>query len=82
MRTTLSLDDDVAAMLERVRTTTGTSFKETVNTALREGLAKMDAPQPKRKRFETNSVDAGPCLLPDISNTAEVIAYAEGEWYK
>ena len=82
MRTTLSLDDDVASLLERVRKKTGTSFKETVNTALREGLVKMDAPEPKRKRFETKPYDAGPCLLPDISNTAEVIAYAEGEWYK
>ena len=82
MRTTLSLDDDVAALLERVRTKNGATFKETVNSALREGLAAMDCPPPKRERFETKALDVGKPLIPDLSNTAEVIAYAEGEWYK
>ena len=82
MRTTLSLDDDVAALLERVRHKTGGTFKDTVNTALREGLTKMDSPQRKRKRFETESMDLGEVLVPDLSNTAEVIAFAEGDDYK
>lgn len=82
MRTTLSLDDDVAAQLERVRNKTGATFKETVNTALRTGLAKMDAPQPKRKRFETKPLKVGGFLVPSLDNIAEVIAFAEGEDYK
>jgi hypothetical protein len=82
MRTTLSLDDDVAAMLERVRHKTGASFKETVNTALRQGLVKMDTPHPKRKRFETKPLDVGKLLVPDLDNVWEVVAFAEGEDYK
>lgn len=82
MRTTLSLDDDVAAMLERVREKSGATIKETVNTALREGLVKMDTPQPERKRFETQPLDLGELLVPSLDNVWEVIAFAEGENYK
>lgn len=39
MRTTLTLDDDVAAKLEAEARRTGLSFKETINTMLRIGLA-------------------------------------------
>ena len=39
MRTTLTLDADVAAQLKRETRRSGRSFKETVNAALRRGLA-------------------------------------------
>jgi hypothetical protein len=39
VRTTLTLDDDIAAKLEAEARRTGLSFKETVNTVLRIGLA-------------------------------------------
>ena len=39
MRTTLTLDDDLAAKLEAEARRTGLSFKETLNTMLRIGLA-------------------------------------------
>lgn len=39
MRTTLTLDDDVAARLEAEARRSGLSFKEIVNTMLRIGLA-------------------------------------------
>jgi Ribbon-helix-helix protein, copG family len=39
VRTTLTLDDDVAAKLEAEARRTGLSFKETVNAMLRIGLA-------------------------------------------
>jgi len=38
MRTTLTLDDDVAAELRRMVRTTGRPFKQVVNEALRVGL--------------------------------------------
>jgi hypothetical protein len=38
MRTTLTLDDDLAAKLEAEARRSGLSFKETVNTILRIGL--------------------------------------------
>lgn len=40
MRTTLTLDDDLAAELRERAHRTGRSFKEIVNEALREGLAR------------------------------------------
>ena len=47
MRTTLTLDDDVAAMLERLRKRKGATFKQLVNDALRTGLRQLAAPLAK-----------------------------------
>ena len=45
MRTTLTLDDDVAALLRQRAATLGVSFKEMVNRALRAGLSREMAPR-------------------------------------
>ena len=82
MRTTLSLDDDVAALIGKVRKAKDASLKEVVNTALREGLVRMvQAPAPRNK-FHMTVHDAGRCYLPNLDNTAEVLAFAEGEQFK
>ncbi|GMU44067.1 MAG: ribbon-helix-helix protein, CopG family [Xanthomonadales bacterium] len=39
MRTTLTLDDDVVALLDRAGRERGQSFKQLVNDAIRRGLA-------------------------------------------
>ena len=44
MRTTLTLDDDLAALLRQQAATLGVSFKEIVNRALRAGLSREMAP--------------------------------------
>jgi hypothetical protein len=41
MRTTLTLDDDVAAMLQQLRKARGDNFKALVNEALRAGLKQL-----------------------------------------
>jgi hypothetical protein len=79
MRTTLSLDDDVARLLERVRKRRGVSLKELVNEALREGLARIDAPRGPRKRHATKAVVLGRCLLDNVDDVAEALAAADGE---
>ena len=79
MRTTLSLDDDVAALIERVRKNTDASFKEIVNRALRQGLREMTAPTKMVKPYRTPSVSLGRCLSGSIDDVAEVLAVAEGE---
>lgn len=38
MRTTITLDPDVVALLEKAQQEQGLSFKEAVNTAIRKGL--------------------------------------------
>ena len=38
MRTTLTIDDDIAVLVEQEQRRTGDSFKGTINTLLRRGL--------------------------------------------
>jgi hypothetical protein len=81
MRTTLTLDDDVAVQLERLRRVRDTNLKDLVNEALRRGLREMTSKPKKRKSFQTRTFDMGPPLI-NIDNVAEALAYAEGEGYK
>jgi hypothetical protein len=81
MRTTLTLDDDVAVQLERLRRARDMSLKELINDALRRGLREMSTPPRKRKPFRTQASSLGPFLI-NIDNVAEAIAYAEGEGFK
>ena len=83
MRTTLSLDKDVAAALERVRRARKASMKAVVNEALRHGLGRMAAPAAApRESFRTRALPLGRCLVGNIDNVAEVLAVAEGERFK
>jgi hypothetical protein len=82
MRTTLTLDDDVAAVLERLRKSGRRSLKALVNEALRAGLKLMTATPKSRRPYRTRPADLGPCALPDLDNVAEVLAVAEGEAYR
>jgi hypothetical protein len=81
MRTTLTLDDDVAAMLKRVQARRKESLKKVVNQALREGLVRLDLPRPRRT-YTTRSVSLGRCLVGNIDDVAGVLAVAEGETFK
>ena len=82
MRTTLSIDDDVALQIEEIRKSRDTSLKAVVNEALRGGLEKMIKPAPARPVFRIRPLDLGKCNYPNLDNIAEVLADAEGEWYK
>jgi hypothetical protein len=46
MRTTLTLDDDLAAILEQERGRKGMTFKEIINCTLRRGLSAEQVPLP------------------------------------
>lgn len=78
MRTTLTLDADVAARLRRL--SRGGRFKDVVNEALRRGLERMEAREP-RSDYRIKAVKVGPRRT-DLDNIAEVIAELEGDWYK
>lgn len=57
VRTTLTLDDDLAQALKEKAFRTGSSFKSVVNETLRAGLAASQAPpRPKRYRLEPSSL--------------------------
>jgi Ribbon-helix-helix protein, copG family len=82
MRTTLTIDDDLAAALERLRRSEDKSLKEVVNQTLRRGLEQLNARQKPRKPFRTRSVSLGRCLIGDIVSVSEAIAIGEGEDHK
>lgn len=82
MRTTLTLDKDVAALLKRLLKTRKTTLRQLVNDALRLGLQSLCAPRPKRKRYYTRQVDLGPCLVGSFDDVADLLAIGEGEGYK
>lgn len=82
MRTTLSLDDDVAAELDRLRRAKNLGMKTLVNEALRFGLREIGSPSVKKKPFRTKPIRAGRLLVPSIDNVWEVIAEVEGDAFR
>jgi hypothetical protein len=82
MRTTLTLDNDVAAALERLRRARGVHLKELVNEALRCGLRELSAVAKPRQPFRTQSVDLGRVLIGNIDSIADALAAAEGEAFR
>lgn len=82
MRTTLTIDDDVAATLERLRKARDARLKDLVNEALRRGLKDMTARKAPRKPFRTRTVFLGKPRIDNFDNIEEVISFAEGEDHK
>ena len=78
MRTTLTLDPDVAAKARKGAAQLHKPFKEVINEALRVGLAEILAP-PAAKPYRTDPRPLG--LRPGFSydNISELIAAAEGD---
>ncbi|HEX3884947.1 MAG TPA: CopG family transcriptional regulator [Stellaceae bacterium] len=81
MRTTLTIDPDIAVQLERLRKERNASLKSLVNEALRQGLKTLVI-EPRHKPFHTKTFDAGPPLIDNIDNIAEVLALIEGESFR
>ena len=63
MRTTLTLDDDNAVRLERLRKERDASLKDVVNDALRRGLNEMEAPPKKREPYQIKVMNLGKPLF-------------------
>ncbi len=76
MRTTLSLDDDVARLLDKESRRSGASFKEVVNHFLRLGLTA--AKRPTRKPFVVTPRKLG--LPPGVAydNVEQLLEALEG----
>jgi len=81
MRTTITLDDDVALMLGKLQKTEQKPFKQIVNEVLRSGLVKKKSEGQEKPHYSTPELDAGMCKYPDLDNVAEILAVAEGEDY-
>jgi hypothetical protein len=82
MRTTLTLDDDVAAKLKMESQRAGRPFREVVNETLRRGLESRQATA-QRRAFKVTARDLG-SLKPGLSldNIAELVEHIEGSLYR
>lgn len=82
VRTTLTLDDDVAAQLKKLMARRGVSLKQLVNDALREGLSLLGRPPAARKPYRTKPWRLGGSLVGSLDNVEEVLSRVEGERHR
>ncbi|MFM2125525.1 MAG: hypothetical protein RL328_1976 [Acidobacteriota bacterium] len=80
MRTTLTIDDDIARLLEQQQRRTGATFKDVVNHALRAGLQARTAP--KRKPFRVTPLDLHLPAGLSYDNVEALIEALEGPAHK
>jgi hypothetical protein len=82
MRTTLTLDDDVAVALEQLRARKDYTLKQAVNEAIRRGIRAMNEPSPSSAPYSTPTISLGRCLLGSLDDVSEALAVAEGEGFR
>jgi hypothetical protein len=77
MRTTLTLDDDVAVEVERRRRAGHRSLKAEVNELLRVGLLHVDEQRLAGTRFRVEPFSVGEVLI-DVDDVNSALDIAEG----
>lgn len=78
MRTTLTIDDDVAKQVEERRRGHDSTLKEEINHLLRVGLLHADE-SPDEEPYRTRTFSMGKQLMP-LDNIHEVLDALEGPW--
>jgi len=78
MRTTLTLDPDVAAMIEVELKRSNRTLKAVVNDTLRAGLA-MGHKKPRNVVEMPAPLDLGKPKLPNFDNIAEILELIESD---
>ena len=73
MRTTVKLDQDVAAAVEQLQRSEGIGLSEALNRIARAGLARRE----EGKRFRQRTARMGAFSV-DVSNVADALEVAEG----
>lgn len=73
MRTTILIDDDVAAAVERLRRDEGLGLSEALNRLARAGMA---VKSPRHPTFRQRAVKLG--LKVDVTNVAEALELLDG----
>ncbi|MBO0802090.1 MAG: hypothetical protein J2P25_03315 [Nocardiopsaceae bacterium] len=83
MRTTVTLDDDLAVRLEDYRRRFGESFKRALNHALRVGLGQLEGEAEVTHEIRrTEPLPLGRRIGGSIDNVAEALAIAENEDFR
>jgi hypothetical protein len=80
VRTTLTLDEDVAAKLKAAARRSGRAFKDVVNDTLRRGL--VTAPPAPREPFRVKARDLGARPGLSFDNIGEWLEQIEGPGHK
>ena len=80
MRTTLTLDDDIAAKLREEMQRTGRPLKQVVNETLREALTR--SPQKKLSPFRVKTRKLGHYPGLDYDNIGVLLEQVEGPFHK
>jgi hypothetical protein len=74
MRTTLTLEPDVAIELERRRRERGTSLKQEVNSLIRAGLAREEETEEQPKeRFTVRPLNVGKPLIDNFDDIQGIL---------
>ena len=81
MRTTLTLDSDVAAKAKRGAARLGKPFKSVINSALRIGLDEVLKP-PAAKPYRVKPIQMGLKKGYSYDNIGELLEQLEGPYYK
>jgi hypothetical protein len=81
VRTTLTIDDDLAVLIQQLRTERRASFKDVVNMLLREGLRAVEQPR-RTSAFRTRAVALGGMRLPDVDDVAGTLAAVDGDAFR
>jgi hypothetical protein len=77
MRTTVKLDKDVAAAVDKLRQTEAIGVSEALNRLARAGLVARS----ERKPFRQRTARLGPFQM-DVSNVADALEVAEGPHHR
>ena len=81
MRTTLTLEPDIAAKAKKGAAKLGKPFKDVINEALRIGLDEvLHPPEAKPYSYKTRPMGLRPGL--NLDNIGELLAQLDGETYK
>ena len=81
MRTTLTIDDDIAVLIEQEQRRSGHSLKRTVNTLLRRGLSSHSNPEP-RKKFVVTPIAMNTGLGTRYQTVEDLIEALEGPMHR
>lgn len=76
MRTTVTFDDDVAALLKKEMRKSGEPFKQVLNRAVRSGLS--SPMQPRRKPFKVKPWNLQPPPGLSFDNVQELLDVLDG----
>lgn len=82
MRTTLTLEKDVAALLARVARRRKAKLKDIVNAALRLGLEALARPADQPAPYRVKPWNLGGSLVGSLDNVEEVLSRVEGEAHR